>query len=180
MQRRTFSLTRFSKSITPQIARLIGLCGVLIMCFSSSVRAEEQGRSANFIISGFTAIDLRSGVKWMRCSVGQVFEDGNCVGKIIRLNHDEIKIALQQASEQLGGEWRLPTLDELESLVCEACEPPKIKKKYFPNISPEAYWTSKRNFLNRKMVWTVNFMTGHNYSRFHAYQQLPVLFVRDR
>ena len=56
----------------------------------------------------------------------------------------------------------------------------KIKKKYFPNISPEAYWTSKRNFLNRKMVWTVNFMTGHNYSRFHAYQQLPVLFVQDR
>ena len=53
-------------------------------------------------------------------------------------------------------------------------------KKYFPNISPEAYWTSKRTFLNRKMVWTVNFMTGHNYSRFHAYQQLPVLFVKDR
>ena len=66
MQRRTFSLTGFSKSIIPQIAGLIGLCGVLIIYFSASVRAEEQGRSANFIISGFTAIDLRSGVKWMR------------------------------------------------------------------------------------------------------------------
>ena len=57
---------------------------------------------------------------------------------------------------------------------------PKIKQKYFPNISPEAYWTSKPNFWNRKMYWTVNFMTGHNYSRFFAYQQLPVLFVKDR
>jgi len=71
-------------------------------------------------------------------------------------------------------------LEELETLVCESCEPPKIKKKYFPNISPEAYWTSKPNFWNRKMYWTVNFMTGHNYSRFFSYQQLPVLIVKDR
>ena len=72
--------------------------------------------------------------------------------------------------------------NSVASKTCEriGCDPPKIKQKYFPNISPEAYWTSKPNFWNRKMYWTVNFMTGHNYSRFFAYQQLPVLFVKDR
>jgi hypothetical protein len=30
------------------------------------------------------------------------------------------------------------------------------------------------------MFWTVNFMTGYNYSRFFSYQQLPVLLVQDR
>ena len=37
-------------------------------------------------------------------------------------------IAIAQASEQLGGNWRLPTLKELQGLVCETCGPPKIKK----------------------------------------------------
>ena len=144
--------------------------------------AVSSPANAQFFEEDHLITDVRNNIVWLRCSVGQTWdsESKTCTGELVKLNHDEIKIALQQASEQLGGEWRLPTSDELESLVCEACEPPKIKKKYFPNISPEAYWTSKRNFLNRKMVWTVNFMTGHNYSRFHAYQQLPVLFVRDR
>ena len=126
--------------------------------------------------------DVRNNKIWLRCSVGQRWDNEikTCTGELVKLNHDEVEVALKQASEQLGGAWRLPTLDELESLVCGECKPPKINQKYFPNISPEAYWTSKRNFLNRKMVWTVNFMTGHRYSRFHAYQQLPVLFVQDR
>ena len=144
--------------------------------------AVSSAANAQFFEEDHLITDVRNNIVWLRCSVGQTWdsESKTCTGELVKLNHDEIEIALRQASEQLGGEWRLPTLDELESLVCEECEPQKIKKKYFPNISPEAYWTSKRNFLNRKMVWTVNFMTGHNYSRFHAYQQLPVLFVRDR
>ena len=129
---------------------------------------------AQFFEEDHLITDVRNNIISLRCSVGQTWDSDSktCTGNLVKLNHDEIEIALRQASEQLGGEWRLPTLDELESLVCKEFEPPKIKKRYFPNISPEAYWTSKRNFLNRKMVWTVNFMTGHNYSRFHAYQQL--------
>ena len=56
-----------------------------------------------------------------------------------------------QAAEQLGGSWRLPTLAELETLVCDKCEKPKVNEKYFPNISPEAYWTQTQNKLNKKM-----------------------------
>lgn len=126
--------------------------------------------------------DVKNNILWYRCSVGQSWDidQKTCVGEMVKLNQEEIIIALKQASLQLGGDWRLPTLKELESLVCQSCEPPKIKKKYFPNISPEAYWTGKKNFLNRKMYWTVNFMTGHNYSRFFYYQQLPFLIVQDR
>ena len=138
--------------------------------------------TAQFFEEDHLITDVRSNIIWLRCSVGQTWdiERKTCTGNIVKLNHDEIEIALEQASNQLGGDWRLPTLEELETLVCESCEPPKIKKKYFPNISPEAYWTSKPNFWNRKMYWTVNFMTGHNYSRFFSYQQLPVLIVKDR
>ena len=137
---------------------------------------------AQFFEDGYKIKDVRNNVIWLRCTVGQTwdYDTKSCLGEIVKLNHDEVEIAKTQAAEQLGGTWRLPTLDELESLVCEECEKPKVNENYFPQISPEAYWTQTRNKLNSKMYWSVNFMTGHNYSRFFAYQQLPVLLVQDR
>ena len=137
---------------------------------------------AQFFEEGHLVRDVRNNIVWLRCSVGQRwdYDTGQCTGKTIRLNHEEINDAIQQANKQLGGSWRLPSVEELESLVCEECEPPKIRSKYFPNIEREAYWTGSKNRFNRKMVWSVNFMTGHSYSRFFAYQQLPFLLVKDR
>jgi len=144
------------------------------------LHAEEQTRSANFITSGFTAIDLRSGVKWMRCSVGQQFENGACTGEVVRLNHAEIKQAIAQANAQLGGIWRLPTREELEFLVCESCTAVKIDKVIFPDTVAEPYWTGEKNWISPKNIWTVNFMTGHSYGRFFEYQRLAVRLVQDR
>ncbi len=153
---------------------------VLLVFIVSLLSASSS--NAQFLEEDHLITDLRNNIIWLRCSVGQTWsiEDKNCTGDIVKLNHEEITIALDQASIQLGGKWRLPTLMELESLICESCDPPKIKEKYFPGISPEAYWTSKPNFWNKKMYWSVNFMTGYKYSRFFAYQQLPVLIVLDR
>ena len=137
---------------------------------------------AQFFEEGHLVRDVRNNIVWLRCSVGQRWEyhTGKCVGKVVRLNQEEIKDAIEQANQQLGGSWRLPSVEELETLICENCEPPKIRIKYFPDIQREAYWTGSQNFFNSKMYWSVNFMTGHSYSRFFAYQQLPFLLVRDR
>ena len=80
-----------------------------------------------------TIIDVRNSITWLRCSVGQTWNsnDQTCIGSIVKLNHEEIEIATKQAAEQLGGKWRLPSLEELESLVCEECGPPKIQEKFF-------------------------------------------------
>ena len=96
--------------------------------------------NAQFFEEDHLVTDVRNNVTWLRCSVGQTWdlEDKTCDGSIVKLNHDQIKNAIEQASNQLGGEWRLPTLEELEGLVCETCGPPKVKQKDFPNISPEA------------------------------------------
>ena len=151
-----------------------------VICTIMPVLAEEASRSANFITSGFSAIDLRSGVKWMRCSVGQQFKDGDCIGEIVKLNHEEITLAIAQANAQLGGIWRLPTRKELEFLVCDTCSPVKIDKVVFPNTAAEPYWTGEENWISPKNIWTVNFMTGHSYGRFFAYQRLAVRLVQDR
>jgi len=156
------------------ISRLIVSILVYFLWITSS--------TAQFFDDGLTVRDVRNGVNWLRCTVGQTwnYDTEKCDGELVKLNHSEIEEARKQASNQLGGTWRLPTLDELESLVCEKCEKPKINEKYFPGVSPEAYWTQTKNRFNSKMYWTVNFMTGYNYSRFFGYQQLPVLLVQDR
>ena len=137
--------------------------------------------SAQFFEQGQFIKDIENRVLWLRCSVGQVWspETKTCAGKIVKLNQEEIEVAIMQAEEQLPGNWRLPTLSELESLVCSSCTPAKVQNKYFPGIAREAYWSGTRNSFNSKMFWSVNFQTGHRYSRFLGYQQLPFLLVQD-
>jgi hypothetical protein len=153
------------------IVRLMAL--LLITCGSAQ---------AQFFGSDHTVKDVTTGVTWLRCSLGQVWDPSveTCTGKIVKLNHEEIAIALTQAKEQLGGDWRLPSRKELVSLVCGDCSAPKINPKYFPNLSSEAYWTGDKNWMNPRTYWTVNFMTGHTYNRFFPYQRLPVLLVQKK
>ena len=153
----------------------------LTVAIAVSLCAIPAVGRAQYYVRGHLVQDLAQGVEWMRCSVGQRWNEAGktCRGEGIRLNHEEIQTAIEQANEQLGGSWRLPSLDELESLVCDQCSPAKIENKYFPNIAREAYWSSTPNSLNKKMFWTINFQTGHKYSRFFGYQELPFLLVKD-
>ena len=68
-------------------------------------------QAANYMARDHLVVDLRHGVDWLRCSVGQVWNGTECKGDIVRLNHEDIKIAVKQAGEQLGGTWRLPNLE---------------------------------------------------------------------
>jgi hypothetical protein len=150
---------------------------ISVICFLLPVACFAQ-----FFEEGHLIVDVRNNVVWLRCSVGQRWDHdtGRCTGKVVKLNQSQIKKAILQADQQLGGHWRLPTRGELETLVCETCGPPMIREKYFPDIESEAYWTRSKNNFHSKMYWSVNFMTGHSYSRFFGYQQLPFLIVKDR
>jgi len=165
-------------SVKELFFKMVKIFGMVI----ASVFFAPLTSHAQFFEEGHLIKDVKNNIVWMRCSVGQRwdYDTGKCVGKVVRLNQEEIKDAIKQADQQLGGHWRLPSLEELQTLICENCEPPKIRTKYFPDIQREAYWTGSQNFFNSKMYWSVNFMTGHSYSRFFAYQQLPFLLVRDR
>ena len=85
-----------------------------------------------------------------------------------------------QANQQLGGKWRLPTLAELESIVCLECPAPKIDAEVFPNTASEPYWTSEANWIAPRSRWSVSFMTGLKYGRFFPQQQLAGRLVSDR
>jgi hypothetical protein len=153
----------------------VGLfCGIL------RLDTSPAAASTQFIIRDHIVIDIKSGVEWLRCSVGQTWDGNTCVGKIVKLNHDQIKEAILQANTQLGGNWRLPDLNELEGLVCHECDSVKIDLDAFPNTAAEPYWTGQKNPYASRHIYTVNFFTGYTYGRFFPYQEMAVRLVQDR
>ena len=156
------------------IFRLIGiLCSILAI-------TPALANNAQFIAKDHIVIDLKSGVEWLRCSVGQRWNGTQCVGDIIKLNQEMSVQAINLADEQLGGNWRLPTREELENIVCQECGQPKIDASIFPNTPAEPFWTGEQNKYSPRHVWSVNFFTGHTYGRFMPFQDLVIRLVRDR
>lgn len=161
------------------------LAGIMAAAAFLSTPAMAQGTT--HMARDHLVIDLRFSIEWLRCTVGQVWNGTTCVGDVVRLDHDQIAIAISQAEEQLGEGWRLPTLDELEGLLCKECEKlsyseprPMIDGDIFPETVSEPYWTGQQNRLSRQHYFSVNFFNGWTYGRFLPTQPLAVRLVRDR
>ena len=136
--------------------------------------------AASYMARDHLVVDLRHGIEWLRCSVGQVWNGSACTGQIVLLDHDQIAQIILQANEQLGGSWRLPSREELEGLVCESCTGPMIDSEMFPGTSGEPYWTGQVNGMAKRFYFSVNFLNGWTYGRFLPTKQLAVRLVRDR
>ena len=157
---------------------------ILVSCSFLQIFFSTLGYPEQFFQKNHLVIDLSNSTEWMRCSVGQRWNGKNCIGEAVALNHDDIPVVLKIAIEQLGPGWRLPTKNELLSLVCTECGIPTINEEIFPNTEALPYWTGEKNAFapNKyfKHFFTVNFYTGRPYGRFASYQDHMVRLVRDR
>ena len=147
---------------------------ILNFLFSYNLEARD------YVDKGHIVIDLKNKVEWLKCSVGQVWDNEKCTGNSVKVSLPEAEDLLPQVNQELGGEWRLPNKKELISIICKNCSGAKINKTYFPNSQADIYWTSQRNWWSPQFFWSVNFMTGHAYGRFVPEKKLFVRFLRDR
>ncbi len=127
----------------------------------------------------FTIRDRASGLEWLRCSVGQVWNGFTCIGNARMLSLEEAQMAVDLASKELGGGWRLPTVDELKTLVCKDCPPPKIDERRYPITMAAPYWSSTKNRWSVGRYWTVNFYTGYSFGRNAPSMARYVRLVKD-
>lgn len=133
-------------------------------CNSSIV--DEMPDSRYQANSNGTAVDLQTGLMWMRCALGQTWDSQNskCTGSATTYTWES---ALQtvQTLDQNGGyagytDWRLPNLRELMSIDRYHCTNPTINLDIFPATPAELFWSSSPLEASSGDIWTINFNSG--------------------
>lgn len=105
---------------------------------------------------GSEVTDGLTGLTWRRCSEGQSFSGGTCVGAVATFSHEA---ALAHARTQAG--WRLPNVRELASIVDRSRLNPAIDMAAFPGTPNNYYvWSSSPYPDIAGNAWHVNFGYG--------------------
>ena len=110
-----------------------------------------------------TVTDTHTGLMWKQCAEGQSGPD--CKGSAGEFNWD-VAMQIPKTLNQRGGfagchDWRLPTKDELASLVMHGRSNPVICTEAFPNAPSNVFWSSSPG--GDSSAWRVYFGNGHVY-----------------
>ena len=153
------------------------IAGSLMLATSAFAACDSSKSSqtpdSRYVLNGGTANDTVTGLTWQRCSVGQSWKDGaGCEGNLSWMTWD-------QAMNAGTGKWRLPTKDELGTLVAPTCKNPAINETVFPNMNPDnpTYWTSTH--IDR-FYWSVFFDVGNYHDTSYPSNTFAVRLVQSR
>ncbi len=135
--------------------------------------------------------DITTGLQWMRCSQGQRWNGVACDGDALKLTWDGAMRQPQGLSFAGWTDWRVPTKDELVTLIyCsngrpktwndtgDACggdyESPTIDQVAFPNTPAVSFWSSSPGADGSDGAWYVYF----NYGFVYGYYKDLTKYVR--
>lgn len=76
-------------------------------------------------------------------------------------------------------QWRLPTVDELLSIIDQSQVAPPLDTHYFPNASADAHWSSQTAAHEPDYAWYVYFTAGGN-SRLAKFAGGHIILVNDQ
>ncbi|WP_200153056.1 DUF1566 domain-containing protein [Chromatium okenii] len=131
-----------------------------------------------------TVFDVHTRLHWMRCALGQIWTGNTCKGEAIEYNRDDAHNAVAELNKRGGYagycDWRLPSIDELKTLVyCSSGKPkmwndtgklcegdynkPTIDLTAFPNTPSSWFWSGSPYIENPYGAWSVFFSNGDAY-----------------
>lgn len=106
-----------------------------------------------------TVTDTSTGLMWKRCGQGQSWTGSTCSGSGARYTWVQ---ASALTDTYVGySDWRLPTIDELKSLIVTGVSP-TIDQAAFPNTYKDWYWSSTPYAPNPADAWVVLFNGASN------------------
>jgi hypothetical protein len=89
--------------------------------------------------------DRTSKLMWVRCSVGQTWENGQCAGVAGRYSWQSAQqnaMQINRDGKLFFNDWRLPHLRELALITERQCKSPRINLTVFPETPSAGYWTA--------------------------------------
>lgn len=92
-----------------------------------------------------TVTDEAAQLMWMRCSAGQTWSDGSCIGTAATFDWQgaqQVAVDMNKGGSLFFNDWRLPSLRDLAMIAERQCENPRINLAVFPSTPAALYWTS--------------------------------------
>jgi hypothetical protein len=137
----------------------VRLSYIFVSCFVRAVRGETVIK--NFIDnSDGTISDATTGLMWE-----QKTDDGGIQDKDITSTWEEALVYCENLSSGRYNDWRLPNINEIQSILDYEHAEPAIDILYFPNTIWSAYWSATTRANDVYSAWGVNAGYGNVSSR---------------
>jgi hypothetical protein len=118
--------------------------------------------------------DARTKLAWRRCVEGMQWNGSACAGTPLRFDWP----AAQAHAKQQAG-WRVPTLQELASIVDDRRVEPAADAMLFPGTPSAALWTATASADGGPYQWQVQFRQGQLGNHAYRSDRLALRLVRE-
>ncbi|GAB6140106.1 hypothetical protein JCM14076_08350 [Methylosoma difficile] len=132
------------------------------------VEVTHPQQVERFILEEGVAIDITEDLMWLRFAHGQSWQNNSVVGELKTVTWLEAIEAAKQFNLQGGyanfSDWRLPTIDELKSLI-EVYSDDKYADIFLYNqySSHPQFWSSSLHQFKKNKALMLNFYTSESY-----------------
>jgi hypothetical protein len=155
-----------------RVAIVLEFVGAMLIANTSWAECKEADPAftARFTVKAEEVYDKQTDLTWQRCAVGQRWEQSSgCLG-------NPAKFTFDQAQTQTNAKWRVPTIDELQSIVAEYCSEPAVDPLLFPGTPSEQFWS---NAFYSPMAFYVSFRNGSSNPTYYSDSRYNVRLVRS-
>lgn len=106
-----------------------------------------------------TVTHIPTGLMWQSCPVGKNWTGSACMGTANAVPWDAARLLTSNLARY--SDWRLPTEDELISLVDYTKDSLTINAVAFPNTDSRDFWSSALDVNISDNAWSVSFGNGY-------------------
>ena len=114
-----------------------------------------------------TVTHKKTGLTWQRCSVGQTWSSGTCTGTAQTMDWNAAMASYENKTD--CNQWRLPRIDELNTIAEHGAFNPAINSAIFPNTPNATFWSASVDASYPSLAWIVEFGLGQGYKNSKYY-----------
>ncbi|PKM36176.1 MAG: hypothetical protein CVV06_12455 [Gammaproteobacteria bacterium HGW-Gammaproteobacteria-10] len=147
---------------------------------ADEIRKLEEAKQQGLIAGRYrdngdgTVTDKTTRLQWMRCSLGQTWQNQTCVGEAKKYRFNDAIVAGRQTVFAGHRDWRVPTIDELKTLIYCSSGSPKTWNDTGKNCDgnyqrPTIHLTAFPNTPAFSNVWSSSPYANHSNHAWHVY-----------